>query len=285
MTEIVHPVKAKIPIVEPSPFQPSTKAIYHDEIPPKLAIQSPVVKMSDTRHPSPYWKQLVPIQGEDPRGMDIRITWDCPMHAATSESHVVARSFLNMVEEKRGEPLLFREELVEEVSEWMKCFEQYCCECLVDSPGKTILSAKLSCSRGPAATKCPKWHQDYVPLRWIQALVGPGCEWVEPFESEATARFVEQSNACYDVCHADFHDEGCEQDHSHSHNHCDSVKPLNCHIHQAKEGQAVLLLGKKWNLKSQMNSNLPAVTHKSPTGIPKWQGRVLLTMDVSELRV
>jgi hypothetical protein len=42
-------------------------------------------------------------------------------------------------------------------------------------------TARLVASRGAATSiKCPLWHQDHVPIRWIQALTGPGCQYIDP---------------------------------------------------------------------------------------------------------
>jgi len=37
---------------------------------------------------------------------------------------------------------------------------------------------RMQATRGNDGTKCPYWHTDDVPLRWIQSLTGPGCEFV-----------------------------------------------------------------------------------------------------------
>ena len=242
------------------------------ETPIHPEITASLVKPVEASHASPHWHQFVPKLWDNPRGIDIRISWVCPS-LQQSESTKIAYSFLDTIEETRRLPIIGRRTLEKELAEWMRCFERYCGNYLVPfNDNGMVLSARLVCNRGAASTKCPKWHQDYVPFRWIQALVGPGCEWVEPFASDATTRFVERSNANYDAVKRT---RGTQQD-----DH--ELNSLNCQVHRAETGQAIILLGKKWNSKARENSELEPVIHKSPDGIRPWQGRVLLTMDVEE---
>jgi hypothetical protein len=52
---------------------------------------------------------------------------------------------------------------------------------------------------------------------------------------------------------------------------------------QARSGRAVILVGKRWHefAKAHGTTERPAVVHKSPQGLRPWQGRVLMTIDVT----
>ena len=67
----------------------------------------------------------------------------------------------------------------------MTSFVKYCRSNL-DTAGNhnKIVSYKLKLDvmYGTTATRCPLWHADNVPIRWIQTYTGPGCQylWEDP---------------------------------------------------------------------------------------------------------
>ncbi|KAL7573812.1 hypothetical protein ACA910_007837 [Epithemia clementina (nom. ined.)] len=276
-------------------------------------ITSSLVKPPNAESASPHWKQFVPRLWYDARGVDVRITW-VPSSGTTTTTTTtttvtteplekqqnVAKILLDEMEKKLGARLSHRSELLEELATWIHEFEKYCRDCLIPfqkSGTNNALTARIVCTRGRASTKCPKWHQDHVPFRWIQSLVGPGCEWIELFASKDTTEFVNRHNEAHDRDNAIiwgdsvvpkreespslfFQQPVWRQRHRRLQQRQRQPTNHDCHVHQAREGQAVLLLGNRWKEMAHVNKELPAVIHKSPTGLPPWQGRVLLTMDV-----
>ena len=58
----------------------------------------------------------------------------------------------------------------------MKTFIGICESHLTDIEAYKL---KLHVMRGATATRCPMFHADNIPARWIQAMVGPGCEYLD----------------------------------------------------------------------------------------------------------
>lgn len=62
----------------------------------------------------------------------------------------------------------------DEIANSLRLFEEFCWETFRPELIHRF-RARIVGTRGKQGTKCPKWHTDYVPVRWIQSLVGPGC--------------------------------------------------------------------------------------------------------------
>ena len=72
--------------------------------------------------------------------------------------------------------------------EYLKeCFQQF----TLLSPNKSY-RVKIEPTRGQKGKKCPKWHADYVPLRLILALYGPGVNYASLTSNE----YEKYLNAC-----------------------------------------------------------------------------------------
>jgi hypothetical protein len=205
-----------------------------------------LVERKDDQHTND-WKALVPAPWEAARGLDVTIEWTTssqqPVEASCREA--AAR----WIEYAPGSPLALQDDLA-----WsMQHFVDFCQTHLRATPHK--YKARIVCGRGPSTAKCPRWHVDHIPVRWIQSLVGPSVEWIDDPNDVQWERFWEED----------------DED--------DRVNPSAARC-QAPEGQAVLLLGNRWQelaLDDEKRS-LPCV-HKSPSGVRPWDGRVLLTMD------
>lgn len=141
--------------------------------------------------------------------------------------------------------------------------------------------ARIVSSLGSVGTKCPRWHLDYVPLRLVQSLIGPGCVYI-PFENERL--YPEGLNR-------DALNDGLDEDDSVIANSMiipgeASNKNL---VKHAKDGEAVLLMGRAWSgatsttaissASDPWTNGVPAVPHRSP-GINEDQLRVLLVVDI-----
>ena len=226
------------------------------------------------------WAQLVPpitLFDDDKstppgQGMDITVEWQ-PDDDVTE----VPRSMLEQTEAftRKGEDVL-----VEHLTQCMHTFQSFCQEHFqvasssyndkqppLSTNSIQGFRARMVATRGPRGTKCPRWHVDHVPVRWIQSLVGPGCNFIECTDDR-------QAEGEWD--RIQYHLERDEHDKV-----VPIAGPSHLQVHQASEQEAALLVGNRWNefTKESRQRFVPPVLHKSPD-IPFWQGRVLLTMDV-----
>lgn len=128
--------------------------------------------------------------------------------------------------------------------------------------------ARLVSSRGSVGQKCPRWHTDKVPVRLISSLVGPGTDFI-PTEMEFRAglnRDAVESLQEPDTCVANAiivsgsttEGEG---------------------FVSAREGDAVILMGKSWQ-RDDERELVKAAVHRSPELGPL-EGRVLLSVTVA----
>ena len=158
---------------------------------------------------------------------------------------------------------------------------------------------RLVASRGPAATKCPRFHIDHVPFRWIQSLVGPGCDVVMDPSTVHWPILLRRDDSDGDNDNDDDdHDERWTAQEWNRRLLLPDARPEA--VQRVPEGQPVILLGSRWqewtlrfgtretaatlvDLTAGMSSSttvpLP-VLHKSPSLPLPWHGRVLLTLDL-----
>lgn len=219
----------------------ATSSLHYSDVAEDIAIDTEqnVQVFDSSLHNSKAWQSLVPlIPGE--RGCDVTIQWKSPHDGAqVLLQHLFPDSSRKQQQQQQDlQPLLENS---------FATFQSLL-------PNKKNFKARVVATRGSSGTKCPRWHVDHVPLRWIQALVGPGCDYVmgsdgidwnvvngmETVDEDANMELVDENVA--DVRHA-------------------------------PEGQGVVLLGAE-----NEAGCFPAV-HKSPSLNP-FQGRVLLTLDV-----
>lgn len=183
------------------------------------------------------WQSLVPlIPGE--RGCDVTVKWRTP---------------------EQGSKLMLHHLFPQQNPQQQSSLQQQLQESFVTFqsllPSYKEFKARVVATRGPSGTKCPRFHLDHVPMRWVQALVGPGCDYVvgsDGISWEAINGMEEISTT-----RANF----------------EIVNHVVADVRHTKEGQGVVLLGAE-----NRDGKFPAV-HKSPTLGP-FQGRVLLTLDV-----
>ena len=145
----------------------------------------------------------------------------------------------------------------------------------------TTFKARIVATRGAGGTKCPQWHIDHVPLRWIESLVGRGCEVVL---NSGTDDSSSQDGINWSAINGLDNDDVADVVEDRNKKLVDSkIADIYC----AQQGEVMLLVGNRWDefakVKSESKDNArsthPAV-HKSPSPIPFWEGRVLLTQDV-----
>lgn len=252
----------------------SGTSVSHDQsIAP--AVESSIIWPASSRKASIHWSQLMPRLWQNERGVDIRQTWN-PNETPSGQ---VAREMMNQAEQQFGRPLSQREELEQDLTIWTETFTDYCINSLQPSSWEQI-TARIVSSRGPVSTKCPRWHLDHVPFRWIQSLLGPGCLWVDAASSESQGdssaseivnQFLRESEG-----NDSFDDSSAREANQRR------INPSSVLIQQASPGEPVLLLGKGWAKSALSSKDLPPVIHKSPDGIMPWEGRILLTIDIIE---
>ena len=199
-------------------------------------IENPWYFVPSTDNPSvsSSWHQLVPRPWQNPRGHDVTVQFN-PSTAAQAAQQLLLDT-----------PLAHDTTSRQQIQHSMELFMDYCHH-QQNLSTTTPFQARLVCGRGPTSAKCPQWHVDHVPVRYIQALVGPGCD-----------LYAQQDPTIMET------EDGGRQ----------LLKVHPKHVQSVPTGQAVLLQGQKSVL-------APACWHKSPSKVAPWQGRVLLTMDIA----
>ena len=227
------------------------------------------------------WRFLVPKPWENPRGWDRTVEWDCRGEKGSEEKTErildAARELLPPPRDDGGpspaELGLARRQL----AGYMATFG--------DFSRARRCRARLVASRGGAGTKCPQFHLDHVPVRWIQSLFGPGCEYV----AGASGDGERGGGGGGGVDWTRINNLGDDIDDLSVADRNRLLVGSDAAISQVPEGQAVMLLGtgwKEWAIRtgrtSESEQNLPPVVHKSPSIVAPWQGRVFLSMDIVE---
>ena len=145
--------------------------------------------------------------------------------------------------------------------------------------------ARVVSTVGPIGTKCPRWHADHIPVRLIMSILGAGCEYIpEKFGIDDDRLRVVNRRALNNM----------DEDDTVKANDVivppellaaamsNSPEPV---IKHAKEGDAVLLMGRGWEDKSDAadtdDNKVLAAVHRSPTMLPD-QERILLTVDLAD---
>lgn len=218
---------------------------------------------NNTRARPDVWKSLVPRLWEHPRGVDVTVHWELGNPTTNESCTDVAEQMLQRISDwsqnHKGWPLQTPTQQREDLASSMRAFQEFG---RTQLPWVSSYSARLVASRSVAGTKCPQWHVDHVPCRWIQTLVGPGCQWIE---NDSDAIRWDRINSL---------DEEDDIDNVDDRNRL-LIDKERATIGQADEGEGVILLGNQW-----IDSSVRPAVHKSPNGLLPWQGRVLLTMDV-----
>ena len=161
--------------------------------------------------------------------------------------------------------------LCTDIQNSMMAFTQFCFENLNHVVG---FHFKLVAKRGDDATFCPAFHVDYVPVRWIQTLHGPGTLFVDPQlhdnDNNVYIERIRQASATGSSHPGmpEWKNQLMEQS---------GIVPQ-----QAATGQPLLMVGSAWNHVAKPGQpTLPGVLHRSPPNVPRKQGRVVLVLDVT----
>ena len=152
-----------------------------------------------------------------------------------------------------------------------------------DKDSNVKCKARLVSTIGERGVKCPRWHLDHVPVRLIMSIVGLGCEYIpEKFGDDDQLKIVNRTA----LNNLDEEDTQIANDIIVPERLVsDREKEGEEIIQQAKEGEAILLMGKGWEEEdhgdsSSANEDIPlAAVHRSPILKPN-QERILLTVDL-----
>lgn len=185
------------------------------------------------------FKQLIPLQPGDGCKVKVR-SYQCP-----------AKGAKELVEQLN--PRMHRDAMTEMLESSLTSFAQIA-KAYESKHGSSFFEAKLISSRGKSGTKCSRWHFDNVPVRWIQALVGPGCDFVL---GEAGVN----------------RDEKDWFKPRKKNGKCNRVDETVADVRRCTNGEATVLKGLLGSTTMK-----PAI-HKSPT-MKLMEGRVLLVIDI-----
>jgi hypothetical protein len=213
------------------------------------------------------WEILVPAIWENERYLDVTVHWTRDEGCWAAAQKCVATIDGQLPIHKRLAWVSRKDAAKESLASSMQSFVTFCCEHLHHPPQG--FKARLVCGRGVSSAKCPRWHVDQVPVRYIQALVGPGCQYLDcqgPLMNlnEITEEDEDEPNKAGEDTSLSLHD------------YVDRLVQLHPeYVQQVPEGDAAILVGNEW-----ADRTIERCIHKSPSGLMPWDGRILFTIDV-----
>lgn len=166
-------------------------------------------------------------------------------------AELAARELLSQIAPNLSSSL--DERLVQALQSYMTDFYHFCND---HFDYEFQLQARMVASRGTSGTSCPLWHIDKVPVRWIQALVGPGCQVVKSEEGINWDAFDENSNMAQELMGMSTAEENQSR-----------VDSKTADIYSANTNEVTMLVGDRWNELSS-HQQLKPIVHRSPSSIP-----------------
>jgi hypothetical protein len=189
------------------------------------------------------------------------------------------------------------------LSSSLRCFVEHCRNHLTNISSYKL---KLTAMHGSNATRCPLWHADNVPIRWIQTYKGPGCNIVheEPYQTQpnpqsgndnddsdiSSSRLLQHNSLLQRVRESDHDVEARKYGPDWKER---LVELSRVPVTQSPIGEPALLVGRMWyawsieqqqqqyysdDAKSPPEGPMAGVLHRSPHNVPG--GRILLNLDV-----
>jgi hypothetical protein len=219
------------------------------------------------QHDANPWLSLVPPLPRDGRGFDISIEWSIHDDTTRVAKYIIEQCIQEIPKTSIcGTSSLRDARAIQHLACSLSSFRTFVSQELLLSSlanksggGQVRFKARINASRGSHGTRCPKWHIDHVPVRWIESLVGRGTEVI----AASNGGVQWQSDAGYRLV----------------------VDSTLIDIHRATEGEAILLVGNRWNEFAidgmDILEPVQAAVHKSPAPIPVGEGRVTLTQDIT----
>lgn len=163
---------------------------------------------------------------------------------------------------------------------------------------------RLLCTYGGngAGTKCPIWHIDHVPCRYIQTLYGPTCRFIDhPRDNRIIYQRImraQQQNSA-DTGFDDTEFRSVDERNALLLQGIDAPRGIG----HANVGEGMILLGNEWsqwtttsatsdddhhhqdatNMSDPRRRTITAAVHQSPPIISPQQGRILFTINVYDI--
>eukprot|EP00525_Craspedostauros_australis_P002357 CAMPEP_0198131702 /NCGR_PEP_ID=MMETSP1442-20131203/56753_1 /TAXON_ID= /ORGANISM="Craspedostauros australis, Strain CCMP3328" /LENGTH=326 /DNA_ID=CAMNT_0043792557 /DNA_START=28 /DNA_END=1005 /DNA_ORIENTATION=- len=235
-------------------------------------------------NPNELWKPMIPPIWQAGIGFDETIQWttrDDPEQVASRLlKKCTAGSSKHGGHDDAAEQQLHNAR-IQQVVEAMRLFRSHCETNLVEQPDQhRAFKTRIVASRGPRGTKCPQWHIDHVPVRWIQSLAGRGCQYVASKDEGINWSMLLNNGKEESGDDEDANDEFVSLSPQERNKQIVNDKVAN--IVQGKEMEVMLLVGSRWQeyyASPTTKSHLHPVVHKSPSPMARWEARVLLTQD------
>lgn len=198
----------------------------------------------------------------------------------------------------------YRQTMIQNIASAMKEFSAYCdnhhqhAKSNNGSHHTLSFTMRMLCTYGGrrAGTKCPIWHIDHVPCRYIQTFYGPTCMFINNHRDNRIIyhRIIAQQQ--------ELPSSEAKPDDNASNDEFLSVEERNeillhgindksC-IGHANVGEGIILLGNAWTQWTMTGGDMDddehtaalpmAAVHKSPHITSPTQGRILFTINVHE---
>ena len=272
---------------------------------------------------SSFWDQILSSKGAEPHGShhqlvnDVTVQFDDPLVGATElvrqcqlfPSEQITDSInddnCKLSSDHPQQQLLrppedemIEQEIIQHLANVLSYYQSIATHDNNEDGNSKKCQARIVSSIGEKGIKCPRWHADHVPVRLVMALRGAGCEYI-PHELEVGRRNRGSSSSSSSSTSSRLVDRhalnNIDEDDTRIAN--DIIVPPNEAIEEAiihaREGDAVLLMGRAWEEKvditfledgdftesSLSNNVVLAAVHRSPTLAPG-QERILLTVDL-----
>ena len=235
---------------------------------------------------------------EDPGDVARKIIQECLCRISNDdkreirdEDKFVASLEASLVDSLRAYRDFCQTHVIRERSIDSKCDNSDCNSCISTRLLNQKLKCRLVATRGYSGAKCPQYHIDNIPCRWIQSMVGPGVELVNISNvddvdgSGGVIRWDAFGNS--PTRSGDEEDED-EEDGIVSWSVEDRnqllVDSSQADIYCSKQGEAILIPGSSWDEYSMSSSSTSTkpVVHKSPgpEALRSDQCRLLFTQDI-----
>ena len=262
---------------------------------------------------SSFWDQILSSEGAEPQDSrrrhhhqlvnDVTVQFDDPLVGATElvrqcqlfPSEHITDSINDEQLLRPPENQMIEQEIIQHLANVLSYYQSIAAYNNNEHGNSKKCQARIVSSIGEKGIKCPRWHADHVPVRLVMALRGPGCQYI-PHELEVGRRNRGSSSSSSNSSDVqrlvDRHAlNNIDEDNTRIAN--DIIVPPNAAteeaIIQAREGDAVLLMGRAWeddvditsleDVDLSSNNVVLAAVHRSPTLEPG-QERILLTVDL-----
>ena len=220
------------------------------------------------------WSKLSPELWKEARNgnAEVRIEWEA--HDPLTRIVVaVSNEVASWFDHTSNEALAMAEDLLSS----LEAFTSFCEEHVLTGEEKeqnmmVVYKLKLSALVGQAATRCPSWHTDFVPIRGLQTFYGPGTHYVDPLEhiDNVHLQRIIQGNKVLEMGAGNNRKDWKER----------LMEQSGVEAQQANTGSLFLMVGNAWSNGGRHPPRQP-VLHKSPHDVAEDQARVILTLDVS----